>query len=324
MKRALSAFAVAFVASNLAAVTATAQSYPTKPIRFIAAFPPGGTSDIVARVVAQKLTDTLGKQVLVDNRGGASGTIGYELGARAPADGYTLLMTSMGGLVTNQFLFKRLPFDPQKDFAHISQLATAGQALVVHPSLPATTVQELITLAKAQPGKLNVGSGGIGTTQHIVAEVFQTATGTRLTHVPYKGSILAVGDTVAGQINMTFSDMAPSVPHVKAGRLRALAVSTEQRSTAIPAVPTMAESGIKAWFPQTWWAMSAPRGTPQSIIKRINADIAQFMKAPDVLEKFANLGLMPLHSTPARVDELVKTGTVQMGPLLKAAGIQAE
>ena len=149
MKRALSAFAVAFVASNLAVVTATAQSYPTKPIRFIAAFPPGGTSDIVARVVAQKITDTLGKQVLVDNRGGASGTIGYELGARAPADGYTLLMTSMGGLVTNQFLFKRLPFDPQKDFAHISQLATAGQALVVHPSLPATTVQELITLAKA-------------------------------------------------------------------------------------------------------------------------------------------------------------------------------
>lgn len=324
MMRGLQVSGLALVALNLAAATALAQSYPTKPIRFIAAFPPGGTSDIVARVVAQKLTDSLGKQVLVDNRGGASGTIGYELGARAPADGYTLLMTSMGGLVTNQFLFKRLPFDPQKDFAHISQLATAGQVLVVHPSLPATSVQELITLAKSQPGKLNVGSGGIGTTQHIVGEVFQSATGTRLTHVPYKGSILAVGDTVAGQINMTFSDMAPAVPHVKAGRLRALAVSTEQRSTAIPTVPTMAESGIKAWFPQTWWAMSAPRGTPAAIIKRINADIAQSMKAPDVLEKFANLGLMPLHSTPAHVDELVRIGTAQMAPLLKAAGIQAE
>ena len=324
MKRVLRTSGLALLALNLTAGTVLAQTYPTKPIRFIAAFPPGGTSDIVARVVAQKLTDTLGKQVLVDNRGGASGTIGYELGARAPADGYTLLMTSMGGLVTNQFLFKRLPFDPLKDFAHISQLATAGQVLVVHPSLPATTVQELITQAKSQPGKLNVGSGGIGTTQHIVAEVFQTATGTKFTHVPYKGSILAVGETVAGQINMTFSDMAPSVPHIKAGRLRALAVSTEQRSTAIPSVPTMAESGIKAWFPQTWWAMSAPRGTPAAIIKRINTDIAQFMKAPDVVERFANLGLMPLHSTPAHVDELVKMGTAQMGPLLKAAGIQAE
>ena len=324
MRETSSVFLFAFVALNLAPAAALAQSYPTRPVRFIAAFPPGGTSDIVARVVAQKLTDTLGKQVLVDNRGGASGTIGYEIGAKAPADGYTLLMTSMGGLVTNQFLFKRLPFDPMKDFAHISQLATAGQVLVVHPSVSANTVQELIALARSQPGKLNVGSGGIGTTQHIVAEVFQSATGIKLTHVPYKGSILAVTDTLAGQINMTFADMAPAVPHVKSGRLRALAVSTEQRSTAIPAVPTMAESGVKAWFPQTWWAMAAPRGTPAAIIKRINADIGQFMKAPDVLEKFANLGLMPLHSTPTHVEALVKAGTVQMGPLLKAAGIQAE
>jgi tripartite-type tricarboxylate transporter receptor subunit TctC len=303
---------------------ALAQAYPTKSVRFIAPFPPGGTSDIVARVVALKLSDSLGKQVLVDNRGGASGTIGYELGAKAQPDGYTLLLTSMGGLVTNQFLYKRLPFDPMHDFAHISQLATAGQVLVVHPSVAARTAQELIVLATSKPGQLTVGSGGIGTTQHIVAEVFQAATGIKLVHVPYKGSILAVTDTVAGQISMTFADMAPAVPHVKAGRLRALVVSSEQRSTAIPDAPTLAEAGIKEWFPQTWWAMAAPKGTPVAIIKRLNSEIGQFMKAPDVQEKFASLGLIPLHSTPERVAELVNRGAVRMAQVVKAAGINPE
>ncbi|MGZ8267718.1 MAG: Bug family tripartite tricarboxylate transporter substrate binding protein [Burkholderiales bacterium] len=307
-----------------AALAQAPGAYPTKPIRFIAPFPPGGTSDIIARVAAQKLTDSLGRQVLVDNRGGASGTIGYELAAKAPADGYTLLLCSMGGLVTNQFLFKRLPFDPQKDFAPISQLATAGQVLVVHPSVPAKTVQDLIGLAKAKPGSLTVGSGGIGTTQHIVSEVFQSATATKFIHVPYKGSVLAVADTVGGQINMVFADMAPAVPHVKAGRLRALVVSGEQRSTALPDVPTMADAGIKEWFPQTWWAMAAPRGTPAAIIRRLNAEVAQFMKAADVQAKFGSLGLVPLHSTPVRVTELVKKGTAQMAQVVKQAGIHAE
>jgi len=316
----------ALAAAGAAPLAAPGQTpaYPTKPVRFIAPFPPGGTSDIIARLAAQKLTDALGRQVLVDNRGGASGTIGYELAAKAPPDGYTLLLCSMGGLVTNQFLFKRLPFDPQKDFAPVSQLATAGQVLVVNPSVPAKSVQDLIALAKAKPGQLNVGSGGVGTTQHIVAEVFQSATGTKFTHVPYKGSILAVTATVADQITMTFADMAPAVPHIKAGRLRALAVTGDQRSTAIPDVPMMAEAGVKEWFPQTWWAMSAPRGTPPALITRLNAEIVKAMKAPDVQERFANVGLQPLHSTPERVTELVKTGTARMGQVVKAAGIQPE
>jgi tripartite-type tricarboxylate transporter receptor subunit TctC len=300
------------------------QGYPTKPIRFIAAFPPGGTSDIVARLAAQKLTDALGKQVIVDNRGGASGTIGYDMAAKSPPDGYTLLLCSMGGLVTNQFLFKKLPFDPQNDFAPISQLATAGQVLVIHPGIPAKTVQELVALAKPSPGKYNVGSGGLGTTQQIVGEVFQNATGIKLTHVPYKGSILAVTATVAGEVSMTFADMAPAVPHVKAGRLRALVVSSEQRSVALPDVPTMADAGIREWFPQTWWAMAAPRGTPRPIITKLNGEVAKFMKAPDIQEKFASLGLTPLHSTPERVSELVKTEAPRMGKLLKAAGIHPE
>lgn len=307
-----------------AQVPAADAGYPTKPIRFIAPFPPGGTSDIVARMVAQKLTDALGRQVLVDNRGGASGTIGYDLGAKAPPDGYTLLLTSMGGLVTNQFLYKRLPFDPQKDFAHISQLATAGQILIVHPSVQAQTVQELIALAKAKPAQLNVGSGGLGTTQHIVAELFQVNTGTKMTHVPYKGSVLAVAATVAGQIQLMFADMAPAVPQVKSGKLRALAVSSEQRSSALPEVPTMADAGIKGWFPQTWWAMSAPRGTPPAVIRRLNSEVVQAMKAADVQERFATVGLTALHSTPERVTELVTTGTARMRDVVRTAGIVPE
>jgi hypothetical protein len=176
-----------------------AEQYPTKPVRFIAPFPPGGTSDIIARTVAQKLSDGFGRQFIVDNRGGATGTIGYDLASKAPPDGYTLLLSSMGGMVTNQFLYKRLPYDPINDFIHISQLATAGQVLVIHPSVQAKTAPDLVSLAKSKPGGLTVGSGGIGTTQHIVAEVFQNATGTKMTHVPYKGSVLAVGATVAGR-----------------------------------------------------------------------------------------------------------------------------
>jgi len=230
----------------------------------------------------------------------------------------------MGGMVTNQFLYKRLPYDPINDFIHISQLATAGQVLVIHPSVQAKTAPDLVSLARSKPGGLTVGSGGIGTTQHIVAEVFQNATGTKMTHVPYKGSVLAVGATVAGEINMTFADMAPAVPHVKSGRLRALAVSSEQRSNALPEVPTMAEAGIKGWFPQTWWAMSAPKGTPAAIVKRLNGEVAKAMKSPDVAEKFANLGLTPLHSTPEHIAELVKTAMPRMGQVIKSAGIQPE
>jgi tripartite-type tricarboxylate transporter receptor subunit TctC len=301
-----------------------AEQYPTKPVRFIAPFPPGGTSDIIARTVAQKLSDGFGRQFIVDNRGGATGTIGYDLASKAPPDGYTLLLSSMGGMVTNQFLYKRLPYDPINDFIHISQLATAGQVLVIHPSVQAKTAPDLVSLAKSKPGGLTVGSGGVGTTQHIVAEVFQNATGTKMTHVPYKGSVLAVGATVGGEINMTFADMAPAVPHVKAGRLRALVVSSEQRSNALPDVPTMGEAGIKGWFPQTWWAMSAPKGTPAAIVKRLNGEVAKAMKSPDVAEKFANLGLTPLHSTPERIAELVKTAMPQMGQVIKSAGIKPE
>jgi tripartite-type tricarboxylate transporter receptor subunit TctC len=298
--------------------------YPTKPIRLIAPFPPGGTTDVLCRIVAQKLTEALGRQVVVENRPGASGNIGHEVVAKAPPDGYTLLLTSKGALVNNPLMYKRIPFDPHRDFAPVSVVATAGPVLVIHPSVPARSVKDLIALAKARPGQLNFGSGGNGTTAHIVGEVFKSATGINIVHIPYKGGGLAVADLVAGQIEMSFSDMVPAVPQVKGGRLRALAVTTEQRSPALPDVPTMAEAGVKEPFPQTWWAIAAPVGTPAPIINRLNTELGQIVKLPDVQQKYTGLGLFPMHTTPERVLEMVRLESPQMAKVLKAAGIEPE
>ncbi len=303
---------------------AHAQTYPVKPIRMIAPYPPGGTSDVMARIVAQKLTDALGKQVIVDNRPGAAGNVGHEIAARAPADGYTLLLTSGGAMVTNAFLYKRLGFDPYQDFAPIAIVATAAPMMVVHPSLAARSVKEFIDLAKARPGEFNFGSGGVGTTSHIVGEVFKSATGVNIVHVPYKGGGLAIIDLVAGQIALSFADMVPSVPQVKAGRLRALAVTTPQRAPVLPEVPTMAEAGVNAAFPGQWWAVVAPRQTPRAVINRVNARIGEFMKAPEIRERFGNMGVFPAHTTPEQVTETMKLGTQQMAAIVNAAGIKPE
>ena len=307
-----------------AASASPGEAYPSKPVRMIAPYPPGGSSDVLARIVAQKLSEALGRAVVVENRPGAAANVGHEIAAKATPDGYTLLLTSAAALVTNQFLYKKLNFDPRRDFAPISLVATAAPMLVVHPSIPAKSVQEFISYAKARPGQLNFGSGGVGTTSHIVGEVFQAATGVRMVHVPYKGGVLAVADLVAGQIQLSFADMVPSVPQVKAGKLRALAVTSEQRSGTLPDVPTMAEAGVKAEFPGQWWAVVAPRGTPAAIIRRINADVAQMVKAPDVQEKYAAMGIFTAHTTPERVTELQGSGTRLMAKVVKAAGIQPE
>jgi len=303
---------------------AHAQPYPSKPVRMIAPFPPGGTTDVLARIVAQKLGDSLGRQVVVENRPGAGGNLGHEIAAKAPADGYTLILTSGSALVTNQFLYEKLNYDPHKDFVPISLVATAASVMVVHPSVPAKSVREFVSLAKARPGKLNFGTGGVGTTAHIVGEVFQSATGVKLVHVPYKGGVLAVTDLVAGQIDVSFSDMVPAVPHIKSGRLRALAVTSDRRSPTLPDVPNMAEAGVKADFPSQWWAVAAPRGTPRPIIDRINSEIAQFMKTPEIQERYLAMGIFTAHTTPEQVIELQQSGTRQMAVVVKSAGIQPE
>ena len=303
---------------------AQAQPYPSKPVRMIAPFPPGGTTDVLARIVAQKLGDALGRQVIVENRPGAGGNLGHEIAAKAPADGYTLVLTSGSAMVTNQFLYKKLNYDPHKDFAPISIVATAASVMVAHPSVPAKSVREFIALAKARPGKLNFGSGGVGTTAHIVGEVFQAGTGLKLVHVPYKGGVLAVTDLVAGQIDVSFSDMVPAVPHIKSGRLRALAVTADRRSPTLPDVPNMAEAGVKTEFPSQWWAVATPRGTPRPVIDRINAEIAQLMKTSEIQERYLAMGIFTAHTTPEQVTELQQSGTRQMALVVKAAGIQPE
>jgi tripartite-type tricarboxylate transporter receptor subunit TctC len=308
----------------LAPVLAGAQAYPVKPVRIVAPFPPGGTTDTMCRIVAQRLTESLGKQVVVENRPGAAGKVGHEAVARSAPDGYTLLLTAKGSLVTNRFLYKNLGYDPVNDFAPITVIASAAPVMVIHPSLPARTVKDFVALAKARPGQLNFGSGGKGTTSHVIGEVFKAATGVKIIHVPYKGGALAVNDLIAGHIELSFSDMVPAVPHIKSGRLRGVAVTTPERSPTIPDVPTMAESGIEEPFPQQWWALAAPRGTPAAIIDRVNGDMAQMVQRPEIRERFTELGVFTVHTTPERMLEMIKNEAPEMQKYLQMAGVEPE
>ena len=298
--------------------------YPARPIRFIAPFPPGGSSDVLCRLLGQKLSESLGQPVAVENRPGAGANIGHEFAAKQPADGYTLLLSSSSTLATNPHLYKRLGFDPIADFSPVSMVASAGQVLVVHPSVPAKSVAELVALAKAQPGKLNFGSGGKGIQSHISGEMFKSAAGVDIVHVPYKGTVQAVSDLVAGQVQLVFADMVPALPHIRAGRLRALAVTTEQRSPALPDVPTMIESGIPGYRAGVWWAVMAPKGTPEAIVNRLNGELGLMVKLPDVREKYASLGVSPEHSTPQYVTEKIQADTREVAKVLKAAGVEPE
>lgn len=298
--------------------------YPTHPIRLIAPFPPGGSSDVLGRILAQRLSETLGQQLVVENHPGAAANIGHELAAKSTPDGYTLVLSNSSVLTTNIHLYKRLGFDPQNDFAPISMVATAGQVLVVHPSVPAKSVAELIALAKARPGKLNFGSGGVGITSHISGELFKTAARVDIVHVPYKGTVQAVTDLVAGQLDMVFADMIPAIPQIKGGKLRPLAVTSLKRSAVLPEVPTMIEAGVKGYESGVWWALLAPRGTPEAIVTRINGDLERVMKMPAVIDKYSGLGIFTAHSTPQAVSERIRVETPEMGRILKAAGVQPE
>jgi tripartite-type tricarboxylate transporter receptor subunit TctC len=309
----------------LIAPTALSQTgYPSKPIRFIAPFPPGGATDTLCRLLAQKLSDGLGQPITVDNRPGASGNIGHELAMKTAPDGYTLLLTNSSTLTTNPHLFKHLPFDPLADFMPISLVATAGQVLVVHPSVPASSVAELIALARTRPGQLNFGSGGKGIQSHISGEMFRSMTGVNIVHVPYKGTVQAVADLVAGQVQLVFADMVPAMPHIRSGRLKPLAVTIEQRSPALPDVPTMIEAGVPGYNATIWWAVALPKGAPAELIQRLNAELGRIIALPDVQERYASLGMTPAHSTPQQVTELIRSDTQKFGPVLKAAGVEPE
>jgi len=305
------------------AVSKDQPAYPVKPIRLVVTFAPGGTTDIQARMLVEKLAPRLGQQVLIDNRGGAGGNIGMEIVARAPADGYTLVITVVGTWAVNPYLYK-LPYDVQKDFAPIIHVATTPGVLVVHPSLPAKTVKELIALARKRPGELAYGTAGLGSFTHISAELFGVMTGTRMTHVPYKGSGPATADLIGGHIQLSFSSAVPAMPQIQSGRLRALATTGSKRLAVLPDLPTVAETGVAGYESSTWTAMAAPARTPQAIVERLNREVAAVLQMPDIQERSAAMGSIITGGTPEWFQDYLRSELGKYGKLVKQAGIRPE
>ena len=298
-------------------------AYPNKPLRFVVGYPAGGATDIIARLVAQKLTGSLGQQVLVDNRPGAGGIIGSDIVAKATPDGYTIvLVTTSHGV--NPSLYRKLPYDTAKDFAPITQVASLQLVLVVNPSLPVRSVKELIALAKAKPGQLNYGSSGSGQSLHLAAELFKTLAGVDIVHVPYKGAAPARTDLLAGQVQMMFESMIGVLPVVKSGRLRALAVSGARRSPATPDIPTMAEAGVPGYEASGWVGILAPAGTPKAIVTRLNREVVNVLNRADVRELFANRGAEPVGSTPEQFGDFTKAQFAKWAKVVKASGARID
>lgn len=297
--------------------------YPDKPIRLVVPFPPGGTTDIQGRMLAEKLAQRLGQPVVTDNRGGAQGIIGMEIVARAPADGYTIVIAVVGPWAINTYLYK-LPYDVAKDFAPIIHVGTTPGVLVVHPSLPAKTVKELIALAKQKPRELNYGSAGVGGFFHISAELFAFMTGIRLTHVPYKGPAAALTDLAAGRIHVMFNSAIVTVPFIKSGKVNALATTGARRVAALPDLPTVAEAGVPGYESSTWTAVGAPARTPRTIIQRLNRELEAILQMPDIQERFAAGGSTTTGGTPEQLRDYLKSELAKFGKLIKEAGIKAD
>ncbi len=315
---------IVLAAALLACAAAQAAGYPDRPVRFMVPFPPAGSSSLVSRQLAQKFSERFGHPFVVDNRTGAAGIIAHEITARAAPDGHTLMLSGKAALTMSPHMYRRLPYDPLADFTPVSLAATSGQVLVVHPALAATSVRELIALARAGPGQLGFGSGGLGTSSHISGEMFRMMTGADLLHVPYKGIAVVLVDVVAGQLQMAFADLPPSIPQVRAGRLSALAVLGAQRAPALPEVPTMVEAGVPGYVSQLWWAVMVPKATPAPIVAQLNAEMARIAGLPDVNEYFRGLGLAAAHNSSADMRDMIRTEMQQMAQVFKAAGIVPE
>jgi tripartite-type tricarboxylate transporter receptor subunit TctC len=307
----------------LPSLHAVAQAYPAKPVRFIVPLAPGGSVDIAARLVAQELSTTLGQQVAVDNRAGGGGNIGAELAARAAPDGYTIVMGSSSNFGVNPSLYKNLPFDPVKDFEPVSMVSLAPNTLVVHSGVPARTVKELVALAKAKPGTLNFASSGTGGSPHLAGELFKLVTQTDVTHIAYKGTGQAMGDLLAGQVQMSFGTVLALLPQIKSGKLRALAVTTRKRVSALPDVPTMAEQGYAGIETTAWNGVLAPARTPVAIIQRLNGDIVRILSTPEVRQRFDAQGAEAAPSTPAEFGLFIREEIDKWGKVVRAAGLTA-
>jgi len=300
---------------------AAAQGYPSKPIRVIVGQAPGGATDIVSRALAQKLTDGLGQTVVIDNRSGAAGSIGSAIAASAPPDGYTALIVSSTYTI-NPSLYKKLPFDPIRDLQPVTLIASSPFLLMVHPSIAAKTPRELIALAKTR--KLTFGSCGIGSSGHLAAELFSSMAGIELTHVPYKGAGPALIDTLGGQVNLIMSSIVSGMPYAKAGRLRALAITTRTRSPALPELPTISESALPGYDFSSWYGLMVPAGTPQPVIGRLHDETVKALKLPDLQQRLASEGCDAVGSTPEQLGAYIRTEMARWAKVVKASGMQAE
>jgi tripartite-type tricarboxylate transporter receptor subunit TctC len=313
-----------FGACVFAVSMAHGAAYPDRPLRLIVPFPPGGGNDILARAVGQRLSEVLGRPIVVDNRGGAGGLIGATTAATAVPDGYTLFLGSLGNLAHNPALQPKLPYQPARDFAPISLLANSAFVLAAHPSLQASSVKELIALAKASPGRLNYASAGVGSSLHMTAELFKYATGTQIVHVAYKGTAPALTEVIAGQVQIIFSTMPPALPHVKSGKLKGIAVTTGKRAAAAPELRTVAESGVAGFEVSNWQGLVVPAKTPPAIVARLNHDVLVTLKLPGMGEVLLAQGLEPAAGTPEEFSALIRTEIAKYTKLVKAAGIRAE
>jgi len=311
-------------ASALSRPAHAATAFPTKPIRIIVAYTPAGTTDILARAIGQKMSETWNQPVIIDNRAGAAGNIGTEVAARATPDGHTLLMGTAGTHGINVSLYRKLSWHPVNDFAPVSLAAMVPNIMVVNNALPVKNVREFVAHVKANPGKLSYGSPGNGSTAHLSMELFKSMTGSTIVHIPYKGSAGVLADVMGGQIAVTIDNMPPYIPQVKAGKIRALAVSTNKRSSAMPDLPTIAEAGVPGYEAGAWFGLLAPAGTPRAVVAQLSAESARILKLPDISKRISELGAEPVGSTPEQFAELIKTEIAKWAKVIKDANVELQ
>jgi tripartite-type tricarboxylate transporter receptor subunit TctC len=322
MLRTRFAAAAAAALALLAAGPAGAQTYPTKPVRLIVTYPPGGSSDLMGRVLGQKLSELWGQQVLIESKPGAAGSIGMEFAARQPADGYSFVIGNFGPVAVNPVLSK-VPYSIEKDFLPVSMVCTGPNILVVNSAMPVNSVQELVATAKKDVGKLNFGTSGPGSMSHLVGEMFKRSAQIDIVGVQYKGGVLAVQDLIAGQVQMIFSDALPVMQHIRAGKLRPIGITSKDRSPLSPDIPTMAEQGFPDLVAVNWWGVLVPAGTPRPVIDKLNADLVKVLADPDLKTRYAQLGVEPVSSTPEFFGEFIKTEAERYAKVIKDAGITA-
>lgn len=318
------ALAASFVCALGAAIPGAASAqpaaWPTKPVRLVVTFPPGGSSDAAARLVAPRLAERLGQSVVIENRPGAGGGIGLDFVAKAPADGYTIVLASAGGLTANPSLYKQLSYDPSKDFAPITLFGTSPFVLLAHPSVPASSVAEVLRIAKSQPGKLSYASGGNGTAMHLSGELLKSMGQARIVHIPYRGSGPALNAVLAGDTQLAIADVTTVGGHLKSGRVKVLGVLSKDRSPLAPDLPTLNETGLKGFESSGWFAILAPAATPPAVVQRLNTEITAVLRSPEIRERFAAAGLEPLPSTPEELGALMKAETVKWGKVIRESG----